>query len=107
MLVGDFAAQAVVNTILARAFPDDAIVGEEDAKDLRAASADKLRGDVVKLARDALNEPRGPGDVEQWGIGTGRDWTETELLEAIDRGTAEGGRTGRAYTLSSGALSSR
>ncbi|KAI1782110.1 hypothetical protein LXA43DRAFT_1187876 [Ganoderma leucocontextum] len=36
--VGDCFAQAVVNTILDRTFPDDPIVDEEDAADLRAES---------------------------------------------------------------------
>ena len=33
--VADYAAQAVVNAVLADAFPNDPIVGEEDSADLR------------------------------------------------------------------------
>jgi 3'(2'), 5'-bisphosphate nucleotidase len=57
LLVADFSAQAVVNTILRREFPQDPIVGEEDAKDLRGAEAAVLRGKVVELANSGLDTP--------------------------------------------------
>lgn len=92
-LVADFSAQAVVNTILSHAFPFDPIVGEEDADDLRSNEA--LRERVVQLANDALaEEPLADlGEQASWGLG--KRWGSDELLQIIDRGNYEGGRTGR------------
>ncbi|KAI9461539.1 3',5'-bisphosphate nucleotidase [Russula earlei] len=77
--VADYSAQAVINTILSNAFPNDPIVGEEDASDLRrrprqggggraAPNAENetndddddgalLRARVVQLADDVLALP--------------------------------------------------
>jgi len=73
--VADYSAQAVVNTILSNAFPNDPIVGEEDASDLHVRSAaaeaeaaeqirtrnneeiEALRARVVQLADDVLELP--------------------------------------------------
>jgi 3'(2'), 5'-bisphosphate nucleotidase len=93
--VGDFAAQAVVNTILSLAFPMDAIVGEEDARDLRSPESAELRNRVLDLSRDALAGPLGIGEQEQWGLGPGKTWSDEELLGALDRGNGNGGRSGR------------
>ena len=95
--MGDFSAQAVVNTILSRAFPEDPIVGEEDSKDLRGDSpgAATLRNRVVDLAVEALARELGLGEVEEWGLGPEHTHTPEELLDAIDRGTHSGGAVGR------------
>jgi len=123
--VADYAAQAVINTVLSHAFPDDPIIGEEDAADLRASSsstgtgtakesADALRARVVELADDILAQPPLPsspesesesesdptsigGERAEWGLG--RRWGAEALLKAIDRGQHAGGRTGRFWTL--------
>ncbi|KAH9172525.1 3',5'-bisphosphate nucleotidase [Lactarius sanguifluus] len=99
--VADFAAQAVINTVLSHAFPDDPIVGEEDAADLRAATpeSDVLRTRVVELADDVLAQPprEHAGERAEWGLG--RRWGSDALLGAIDRGCHVGGRTGRMWTL--------
>lgn len=98
--IGDFSAQAVINTILHSAFPNDPIVGEEDAKDLRhEAEGRVLRERVTELANSALSRPLG-GDVgveekAEWGIGEGVKRTMDELLVAIDRGIYGGSRVGR------------
>jgi 3'(2'), 5'-bisphosphate nucleotidase len=96
--VADFAAQAVINTVLSQAFPDDPIVGEEDAADLRTATpeSDILRARVVELADDVLAQPPSvqAGERAEWGLG--RRWGTDALLGAIDRGCHVGGRTGRA-----------
>lgn len=94
--VGDYAAQAVVSSMLHRAFPGDLIVGEEDAADLRVDSGIELRDRIVELANEALTAELGLGDVAGWGIGPGQEKTTEELLDAIDRGNHTGGRTGRA-----------
>lgn len=89
--VGDFSAQAIVNSILAREFPDDAIVGEEDADDLRSGAEDKqqLKRKVLQLANEGLTR-----DVE--GQNTlSKPLEEEEVLKAIDRGNHAGGIKGR------------
>jgi 3'(2'), 5'-bisphosphate nucleotidase len=94
-VVGDYSAQAVINTILGFSFPDDPIVGEEDAVDLRAESGASLRDRIVELANDALTSKLEMGENREWGIGPGQTRTAEELLDAIDRGNYTGGRTGR------------
>ncbi|KAF8814588.1 3(2),5-bisphosphate nucleotidase HAL2 [Phlegmacium glaucopus] len=97
--VGDFAAQAVISSILHRAFPDDSIVGEEDASDLRAESGKEMKDRIVELANEALTSELGLGDNSSWGIGPGEQKSDAELLDAIDRGNYEGGRIGRMWTI--------
>ncbi|KAI0058614.1 3(2),5-bisphosphate nucleotidase HAL2 [Artomyces pyxidatus] len=95
--VADFSAQAVINTILLRAFPHDPIIGEEDASDLR--TNELLRTRVVDLANEALSEKPNveAGEEPSWGIG--QKWGADDLLAAIDKGNYEGGRSGRMWTL--------
>ncbi len=93
--MGDYAAQAVVNTILGRTFPKDPIVGEEDAADLRQESGKILRERIVQLASETLAAPLAEGEKEEWGLGPNQAQTSEQLLDAIDRGNYEGGRTGR------------
>ncbi|KDQ11215.1 hypothetical protein BOTBODRAFT_57542 [Botryobasidium botryosum FD-172 SS1] len=98
--VADYAAQAVINTIITAAFPKDPIVGEEDASDLRSPTSDDaalLRERVTTLANDVLTPPPSEEERAEWGLGFGR--TTTELLAAIDRGNYAGGRTGRMWAL--------
>ena len=108
--MADYSAQAVINTILSQAFPEDPIVGEEDASDLRAPTeaSQALRARVVELADDILAQPpsaASASDVDadiggrgveraEWGLG--RRWGADALLKAIDRGNYAGGRSGRA-----------
>lgn len=93
--MGDYAAQAVVNTILGRTFPKDPIVGEEDAADLRVESGKTLRERIIQLASETLAAPLAEGEKEEWGLGPNQTQTSEQLLDAIDRGNYEGGRTGR------------
>jgi len=96
--VADFSAQALVCTILKHAFPTDPIVGEEDAADLRANASMAQR--IAELANDALNSPVASYERSEWGIGPSHGTRETSaLLDAIDRGTFAGGKTGRMWTL--------
>ena len=94
--VGDFSAQAVVNTILSRVFPDDLIVGEEDAADLRQDSGVSLRNRIVQLANETITAPLQPGEKEEWGLGPNHAQTPEQIMDIIDRGNYGGGRTGRA-----------
>ena len=85
--------------MLANAFPDDLIVGEEDSADLRqdTDASRALKDRIVELANEALTADLALGDKEQWGIGPGKARTPDQLLDAIDRGNYDGGRTGRAW----------
>ncbi|KAK0219667.1 nucleotidase HAL2 [Armillaria nabsnona] len=97
--VGDYAAQGVISTMIHNAFPDDLIVGEEDATDLRLDSGADLRRRIVELANEAIVGPLGVGDVKEWGIGPGQALSAEALMDAIDRGNFQGGRTGRMWTI--------
>lgn len=97
LAVGDYSAQAVINTILSRAFPYDPIVGEESSSELRTSSASSLRSRIVELANEALGGDLGLGEMSEWGMGPGQERTEEELLDAIDRGNFSGGRNGREF----------
>ncbi|KAK2465004.1 hypothetical protein APHAL10511_003080 [Amanita phalloides] len=97
--VGDYAAQAVISSMLGRAFPQDHIVGEEDASDLRADSGVALRKRIAELANDCLTAELTLGDNVEWGLGPGNERSTAELLDAIDRGNHAGGRTGRMWTI--------
>ncbi|KAJ2611299.1 3'(2'),5'-bisphosphate nucleotidase [Coemansia sp. RSA 1365] len=81
--VADFSAQAVVNSVLEKHFPNDAIVGEEDAKDLRGDEGRVLRERVVELVNSTTEHPM----------------SADEILRAIDRGQYAGGPTGRHWAL--------
>ncbi|KAG0280709.1 ATP-dependent RNA helicase ddx42 [Linnemannia exigua] len=81
--IGDFSAQAVINTILHKSFPEDPIVGEEDSKDLRGEEGRSMREKVLELANSGLDQAL----------------TEDLLLETIDRGTFAGGAKGRMWAL--------
>ncbi|KAI0697995.1 3',5'-bisphosphate nucleotidase [Cytidiella melzeri] len=97
--VGDFSAQAVINTILQHAFPDDRIVGEEDAADLREESGVALRDRIVELANETLTAPLQPGEESTWGLGPSQAQSAEQIMDVIDRGNFDGGRTGRFWTL--------
>ncbi|KAF9220633.1 3(2),5-bisphosphate nucleotidase HAL2 [Gyrodon lividus] len=97
--VGDYSAQAVVNTILSRAFPADPIVGEEDADEVRQESGEILRNRIIELANETLTADLGPGEMAEWGLGPGQERSPEELMDAIDRGSDQGGRVGRRWTL--------
>jgi len=96
--VGDFAAQALISTMLHHTFPSDPIVGEEDAAELRLDTAEStsLRERIVSLANEAISQPLVDKELAEWGIGPGKEKTAEDLLDAIDRGNYEGGRTGSA-----------
>lgn len=99
--MADYSAQAVISTILARAFPNDPIVGEEDTSALRGGGVSQesqlLRDRITILSNEALREPLRGGDDESWGIGPHAPVRTTEeLLDAIDRGNHPGGPKSRA-----------
>ncbi|MEM8550704.1 MAG: 3'(2'),5'-bisphosphate nucleotidase [Verrucomicrobiota bacterium] len=80
--VADFGAQAVVLHHLAQAFPDDPVVGEEDADELRQAGHEAVKARVIQEVQAELHA-----------------LSENDILATIDRGTHTGGAEGRFWTL--------
>ncbi len=80
--VADFASQAIVSAQLQALLPNDLLVGEEDAKELREASQDAIRSAVVDHVRAASTGKPSEADVLAW----------------IDRGNADAS-TRRYWTL--------
>ncbi|KAG2148922.1 3',5'-bisphosphate nucleotidase [Suillus clintonianus] len=97
--VGDYTAQAVINTVLKNAFPKDPIVGEEGAAALRYESNARLRERVVSLATNALQEDLIDGEKSQWGLGSQHKHSSEVLLAAIDEGNDAGGPNKRMWTV--------
>ena len=95
--VGDFGAQAVVNSILGKHFPQDPIVGEEDSADLRDGKGAGLKDQVCKLAKEAFKPAvkECPALKEEDTKQEEDEITDDQLLDAIDRGNHEGGSKGR------------
>lgn len=90
--IGDFGAQALIISALQRHFPNDEIVAEEEAKDLRENS--KVRQTVwdlvqkTKLSDDA-------GEKELGGSISSAD----SMLDIIDKGDSKGGSKGRVWAI--------
>lgn len=86
----------MISTILRAAFPDDPIVGEEDASTLRFPNTQAerdMRDRIVKLANNALaGEPMLDDDKIKPRL---LEKSDTEILDAIDAGRYEGGPDGR------------
>ena len=84
--VADFASQAVVCSMLQQAFPDDPVVGEENAKALRSDEQAVLRQSVVHHASSVLAQT------------FERPPTEDQVLDLIDHGNGEAS-TDRYWTV--------
>ncbi len=80
--VADFGVQAVVSIFLKSSFPDDPLVSEEDSEQLRKKENAGLRQAVLDDVRQITPE-----------------LSDSEILEAIDRGRGLGGTKGRFWTL--------
>lgn len=90
--IGDFGAQALIISSIKQVFPEDEVVGEEDADDLRANDALRdLVWDLVQAAKleDSAAEERIGGPIK----------SKDAMLEAIDFGRSAGGRKGRIWAL--------
>lgn len=80
--VADFGGQALISQQLKNTFPDDPLVGEENARLLRVEENREVKEAVFKYVQEF--SPR---------LGL------SEMLEAIDRGAGEGGAGGRFWTV--------
>jgi 3'(2'), 5'-bisphosphate nucleotidase len=80
--VADFGAQAVVSAYLKEAFPNDALVSEEDARLLRQGEHAEFKDTMLHFVKTLCAH-----------------LDESHVLEAIDRGAAPGGPQRRFWTL--------
>ncbi|KAF2657913.1 3(2),5-bisphosphate nucleotidase HAL2 [Lophiostoma macrostomum CBS 122681] len=90
--IGDFGAQALIISSIKHAFPEDEVVGEEDANDLRQNGGLKdLVWDLVQKAKleDSAAEDRIGGPIQ----------SPDKMLDALDSGGSEGGAKGRIWAL--------
>jgi len=81
--VADFAVQSLISGMLAESFPEDELVGEEGADQLRDPDAAELCGKVVAEVQAACSDSPSTDTVLDW----------------IDRGQAAGGASGRFWVL--------
>ncbi|KAI4150501.1 MAG: hypothetical protein LQ340_004035 [Diploschistes diacapsis] len=89
--VGDYGSQALIIQAIRHSFPQDQIVGEEDAGSLR--SNDSLKSQIW----EAIKGVRLSGAVDEEMGGPVKD--EEAMLAAIDAGNSEGGNKGRFWAL--------
>lgn len=80
--IADFGSQAIVNYQIHQYFPEDPIVGEEDASELRKPEQLMIKTKMVEQVQKIVS-----------------NLDETDVLEAIDLGNYQGGATGRHWTL--------
>jgi 3'(2'), 5'-bisphosphate nucleotidase len=90
--IGDFGAQALIIASIKHAFPEDEVVGEEDADDLRKNEQERnLVWDLVQAAKldDSAAEDKIGGPIK----------SVDDMLTALDNGRSNGGRQGRIWAL--------
>lgn len=90
--IGDFGAQALIIAAIKHNFPDDEVVGEEEASTLRENK--ELSSKIWNLVKDVkLN------DSESDDLLGGPIQSEEKMLDAIDHGNSAGGNQGRIWAL--------
>ena len=90
--IGDFGAQALIISALQHNFPDDEIVAEEEAKDLRENS--KVRQTVWDLVKNTKLEDEA-GEKELGGAIESAE----KMMDVIDKGDSKGGSKGRIWAI--------
>lgn len=90
--IGDFGAQALIIHAIKKNFPNDQVVGEEEASSLR--NNEKLRDQIW-----ALVESTKLSDVEAEKVLGGPIESVDAMLDAIDAGNSAGGNKGRIWAL--------
>lgn len=90
--IGDFGAQALIIASIKSAFPDDEVVGEEDADDLRA------NADLKSLVWDLVQQAKLSDSAAEDTIG-GPIKSAEDMLTALDGGASQGGNKGRIWAL--------
>lgn len=90
--IGDFGAQALIISALQHNFPNDEIVAEEEAKDLR--ENETLRQTVWELVRSVTLSDSSAEET------LGASITSSEaMLDLIDTGGSKGGNKGRIWAI--------
>ena len=90
--IGDFGAQALIISALQHNFPNDEIVAEEEAKDLR--ENEKVRQTVWGLVEGTkLEDAKG-----EEALGGGLKSAES-MMDVIDKGDSKGGNKGRIWAI--------
>ena len=90
--IADFGAQALIIHAIRHNFPNDEIVGEEEASALR--ENEQLRSRIWDLVRNARLEDSTAEATLGGPLGT-----EKQMLDAIDAGNSAGGAKGRIWAL--------
>ena len=90
--IGDFGAQALIISALQHAFPEDEIVGEEEASSLRENPA--LAEQIFELVKEAKLEDERAEEILGGGVGS-----IEAMLKATDAGRSAGGSKGRIWAL--------
>ncbi|KAK6464578.1 3'5'-bisphosphate nucleotidase [Scheffersomyces coipomensis] len=93
--VGDYAAQAIINHAIKINFPEDEIVGEEDADTLREDTEEskKLNWKISEIINEVQVE------TESYNKKIGNLDDLNEIFDSIDLGTSQGGSKGRYWAL--------
>tara|TARA_R110002003_G_scaffold25_1_gene1151 strand:- start:2555 stop:3808 length:1254 start_codon:yes stop_codon:yes gene_type:complete len=90
--IGDLGAQALIIASIKHAFPEDEVVGEEDADELRKDEQERtLVWDLVQAAKldDRSAEDKIGGPIK----------SVDDMLAALDSGRSNGGNKGRVWAL--------
>ena len=90
--IGDFGAQALIISALQHHFPQDEIVAEEEAKDLR--ENEKVRQTVWGLVQSTKLEDAA-GEKELGGAISSAE----SMMDIIDKGDSKGGNKGRIWAI--------
>lgn len=90
--IGDFGAQILIISAIKANFPEDEIIGEEDADKLREdASLKAIVWDLIKTTK--LDDPAAEAAIG----GPVKD--ETSMLDLLDQGNSAGGAKGRIWAI--------
>ncbi|KAI1265303.1 3',5'-bisphosphate nucleotidase [Xylariaceae sp. FL1019] len=90
--IGDFGAQALIIAALKHSFPDDEIVAEEEAAQLRDDAA--LRTTIWDLVKSTSLS-----DADGEAVLGGPIKTEDDMLTFLDNGNSKGGAKGRIWAI--------
>ena len=90
--IGDYGAQALIIAAIKHNFPQDEVVGEEEASTLREQK------DLSSKIWDLVKDTKLSDDASDAILG-GPIKTEDDMLQAIDAGNSAGGAKGRIWAL--------
>ncbi|KPI34481.1 3'(2'),5'-bisphosphate nucleotidase [Cyphellophora attinorum] len=90
--IGDYGAQALIISAIKKNFPQDEVVGEEEASTLRTDTS--LSSKIWELVKDVKLD-----DAESDSLLGGPISSESDMLDAIDAGNSAGGNKGRIWAL--------